>query len=66
VDDKGNTITFIVRSVNSFNRDDDATTVFTSNDGLAHLNLITCEGIWNKIDSNYPKRLVVFTDKVVE
>lgn len=66
VDDKGNTLTFVVRSIKSFDRNADATTVFTSTDGLAHLNLITCEGIWNKVNDSYPQRLVVFTDAVQE
>jgi len=64
VDDKGDTLTFVVRSIKSFDRNADATTVFTSHDGLAHLNLITCEGIWNQVNGNYPQRLVVFTDAV--
>lgn len=63
VDDGGNTITFRVASISSFDRNADATSVFTSDDGLAHLNLITCEGVWNQVNGNYPKRLVVFADK---
>ncbi len=62
VDDKNDTLTFVVRSISLFDRNADATTVFTSNDGLAHLNLITCEGVWNKVNDNYPQRRVVFTD----
>lgn len=61
-DDDGNTLTFIVRKIELFGRNDEATTVFTSDDGLAHLNLITCEGIWNRVDDSYPERRVVFTD----
>lgn len=64
VDDKGETLTFAVRSIKSFDRNADATTVFTSDDGLAHLNLITCEGVWNQINGNYPERLVIFTDAI--
>ena len=64
VDDRDDTLTFVVRSISSFDRNADATTVFTSDDGLAHLNLITCEGIWNQINDTYPQRLVVFTDAV--
>lgn len=63
-DDKGNTLAFQVRSIGLFDRNDDATSVFTSNDGLAHLNLITCEGIWNQVNGNYPQRRVVFTDAI--
>ena len=62
VDDYGATLSFVVRSIKSFDRNADATTVFTSDDGLAHLNLITCEGIWNQVDGSYPLRLVVFAD----
>jgi LPXTG-site transpeptidase (sortase) family protein len=63
-DDKGDTLTFTVRSIKLFDREDDATSVFTSNDGLAHLNLITCEGIWNRVNDSYPERRVIFTDAV--
>jgi len=62
IDDKDNTLTFVVRSIILFDRNADATTVFTSDDGLAHLNLITCEGIWNRVNDSYPERRVVFTD----
>ncbi len=64
IDDEGKTLTFVVRSTKSFNRNDDATPVFTSDDGIAHLNIITCEGIWNQVNGTYPLRLVVFTDLV--
>lgn len=64
LDDGGNTLSFVVRSVRLFDRNADATPVFTSSDGLAHLNLITCEGIWNQVNGTYPKRRVVFTDAV--
>jgi hypothetical protein len=63
-DDNGKTLVFLVRSISSFDRNADATTVFTSNDGIAHLNLITCEGVWNETNGTYPLRLVVFTDAV--
>lgn len=62
IDDKGNELGFVVRSIGLFDSNADAETVFTSEDGIAHLNLITCEGIWNKIDDTYPLRRVVFTD----
>ena len=64
VDDEGNTITFVVNSTALYAANADATTVFTSSDGKAHLNLITCEGIWNEIDGEYPDRTVVFTTEV--
>ena len=64
VDDYGNKIEFIVRSIKLFDRNADASTVFVSDDGIAHLNLITCEGVWNKVNDTYPERRVVFADAV--
>ena len=63
VDDKGVTITFVVRETRIFVEKDNTSTVFSSSDGKAHLNLITCEGIWNKVTKSYSGRLVVFADK---
>ncbi len=62
-DDNGITMTFIVRESRSFKPNADAAVVFGLADGMSHLNLITCEGIWNKISKSYPKRLVVFADR---
>ncbi len=64
VDDKDNTLAFVARSIRLFGRNDDATTVFFSGDGLAHLNVITCEGVWNRVNDSYPDRRVVFTDAI--
>jgi len=64
VDDKNNTLAFVVKRIASFDRNADATPVFTSQDGLAHLNIITCEGVWNQVNGNYPQRLVLFTDQI--
>lgn len=62
-DDRGAIITFVVRESKNYNPKTDASDVFVLNDGKAHLNLITCEGIWNKVSKSYSKRLVVFADK---
>jgi LPXTG-site transpeptidase (sortase) family protein len=62
-DGKGATITFVVRELRIFNLKSDVTDVFVSGDAKAHLNLITCEGIWNKVSKSYSGRLVVFADK---
>jgi LPXTG-site transpeptidase (sortase) family protein len=64
IDDRGDTLTFVVDSSSLFAANADATNVFTSSDGLAHLNLITCEGIWNEILGEYPERTVVFATEV--
>lgn len=62
-DENGKIISFVVRKIRRFDPKADASDVFISQDGKSHLNLITCEGIWNKILKSYSKRLVVFTDK---
>ena len=63
VDDTGEIISFVVRESRSYDPRADASDVFILNDGKAHLNLITCEGVWDKVLKSYSKRLVVFTDK---
>lgn len=62
-DDKGATISFVVRKVRTYDLKESASEVFVSSDGKAHLNLITCVGVWNKRTKQYSKRLVVFADK---
>jgi LPXTG-site transpeptidase (sortase) family protein len=62
--DYGNTLTFVVSSTALFAANANATNVFTSSDGEAHLNLITCEGIWNEIAGEYPERTVIFANEV--
>ena len=59
----GTTVTFIVREVLLYGEKDDASAIFGSSDGKAHLNLITCEGIWNKVSKSYSDRRVVFADR---
>lgn len=65
-DDKGVIVSFVVRESRRYDPDADAIGVFSSNDGKAHLNLVTCEGEWDESAQQYSKRLVVFTDKVME
>lgn len=62
-DEKNATITFVVRESRRFSEYDDASVVFGSADGKAHLNLVTCEGTWDKVRKSYSNRLVVFTDR---
>jgi sortase (surface protein transpeptidase) len=62
-DRKGVTTTFVVRECRTYNEDDDTSSVFSSGDGKAHLNLITCAGNFNKISESYSERLVIFADK---
>lgn len=62
-DSEGTTITFVVRELKSYNRNANALNVFSSSDRKVHLNLITCTGIWDKVEKTRSDRLVVFTDK---
>jgi len=61
--EKGAIITFVVRDIRIYGKDDDVLDVFSSSDGKAHLNLITCTGVWNKTEKTRSHRLIVFTDK---
>lgn len=60
--ESGTATRFIVRASQTFSLRDDATEVFSSNDGKAHLNLITCEGTWSASKNSYSNRLVVFAE----
>lgn len=60
----GRVMTFVVTRTEIYAPDQDATSVFKSDDGKAHLNLITCQGSWNNSLHTYSERLVVFTDLV--
>lgn len=62
-DEKGRNIIFVVREIHRYGKDDDSSGIFGSSDGKAHLNLITCAGVWNKAEKTFSERLVVFTDK---
>jgi sortase A len=62
IDNQGKKLTFIVRSVASYNYNADATEIFTSKDDRAHLNLITCMGTWDKSVQSYSQRFIVFAD----
>jgi len=62
-DEKGATITFIVRESRTYDKNENALDVFKSGDGKSHLNLITCSGVWENDQKTYSNRLVVFTDR---
>jgi LPXTG-site transpeptidase (sortase) family protein len=62
-DEQGAATAFVVRSSGTYGQNGDASDVFSSSDGKAHLNLITCEGTWNAAEKSYSNRLVVFTDQ---
>lgn len=61
IEDKtGKSITFIVKKKELYDSGY-ADNVFNQNDG-AHLNLVTCDGLWNEAKKSYTKRLVIFSD----
>lgn len=62
-DERGASVTFTVGKIMRYNHDTDATPVFSSDDGLAHLNLITCDGEWDRQSGQYAQRLVVFANR---
>ena len=62
-DEKGRNIIFVVREIQRYGKDQDSSGIFGSSDGKAHLNLITCTGVWNNTEKTFSERLVVFTDK---
>lgn len=61
-DSKGVSTVFVVRESRIYDPGY-AEDVFSSSDS-AHLNLVTCDGVWDGSKKSYSKRLVVFTDKV--
>jgi LPXTG-site transpeptidase (sortase) family protein len=63
-DEKHAVFSFVVRELRTYTPDQDATAVFQTADGKAHLNLITCQGTWNNAQKSYSERLVVFADQV--
>jgi LPXTG-site transpeptidase (sortase) family protein len=62
-DEKGVKTTFVVRENRLYDPNAEASSVFRSRDGKSHLNLVTCEGVWDQAKQSYSNRLVVFTDK---
>lgn len=62
-EENGSTVMFVVKELRVYAWSGDASNVISSSDEGAHLNLITCEGVWDKAQKNYTQRLVVFTDR---
>ena len=59
-DDKGHMHTFVVSKTKLYDPGY-AEDVFSQSDS-AHLNLITCDGVWDETKKSYTKRLVIFAD----
>lgn len=62
-DADGAIMTFVVREMKTYGKDEIVPDVFSSSDGKAYLNLVTCTGTWNKVEKTRSSRLVVFTEK---
>lgn len=61
--ESGATTTFIVRDIKKYDSSANVLEIFNAKDDKAHLNLITCQGAWNRTTKSFPDRLVVFADK---
>ena len=61
VDAKGVSTSFVVRDMRTYDATDTNTGIFESESG-AHLNLITCSGVWDPATKTSAQRLVIFTD----
>jgi LPXTG-site transpeptidase (sortase) family protein len=59
----GSPTTFIVKKMQSYSATAKIPEIFISSDGKAHLNLITCDGVWNKLTQNYSQRLIIYTSQ---
>lgn len=64
VDAKGQTASFTVRSVRTYDESQQHDEVFNSASGT-HLNLVTCAGEWDAAKREYAERLVVFAGKAL-
>jgi LPXTG-site transpeptidase (sortase) family protein len=62
VDEAGTVISFTVHKIRRYDPNADALEIFSSDDGKAHLNIITCDGIWDKDAKQFTERLVVFSE----
>lgn len=64
IDSNNKSIIFIVRESRRYDPSANTSDIFTSSDNKSHLNLITCDGAWEKSKNTYSDRLIIFTDKV--
>lgn len=62
-DENGTKFTFVVRESAIYDPQAKASLVLYSDDGKAHLNLVTCGGTWIPAQKTFSNRLVIFTDK---
>lgn len=63
-DSEGFSSSFVVRDIRAY-IPGYADEVFGKGDGV-HLNLVTCDGVWDEAKKSFSSRLVVYTDLVVD
>lgn len=56
---------FVVKKISSYPVDGYVPDIFYNDDGI-HLNLITCNGIWDANKKTYTERLIVFADAIAQ
>lgn len=61
---EGQTLQFSVTGMSLYDYNNAPLDMIFGSSTKAHLNLITCDGVWDQSKKNYDKRLVVFTDFV--
>jgi LPXTG-site transpeptidase (sortase) family protein len=54
---------FVIKKLTNYLFNDSVPEVYNTNDGT-HLNLITCNGVWDENTKNYSQRLIVFADAI--
>jgi len=64
IDGNNKPVYFIIKKLTNYETDDFVSGVFNDYDGGIHLNLITCNGIWDVSRKTYTQRLVVFADAI--
>jgi LPXTG-site transpeptidase (sortase) family protein len=64
VNSNGDTVVFKVTEVALYDYDNAPLDKIFGKSDESHLNLITCEGIWNQEKRVYDKRLIIFSKKV--
>lgn len=64
MDDRGKFSGFSVLYARLYRYTDNQSIIFNSEDGKKYLNLVTCEGVWDKAAKNYANRRVVFAEQI--
>ncbi len=64
VENNNMVVSFVVVDLKIYTPSQSDKNIFASTDNLSHLNIITCQGIWNPDNKTYSSRLVVFANKI--